>query len=317
MKNKKLGDNNENEINNLINKLLTIVNCNAFQNVKKLVLSNNNLNDNHLNLIKDNFIDFLKKSNIEIIDVRNNPITEKTISDFINLHVENKNKKRITILSDYNNADYADDNNTNNTNNNDTTNDTDNITLFIPEIIFDKLTKLFLNNNNRKTTFDDLLKNVRNIVINNNLKNNDELLSEEKTNKNIVEKPQQSTGLLGLGGLLYLGGDAINYANTNINPNIDKLENIIPNSGVKIIIPKNTFYSFLNMSDKNNRIDNLNKFISSINDIEVLNNFTVKEKRNYLKNIQQIYSARGGKKKTNKKRKNTNKRKKTSTFRKG
>jgi len=165
---------------------------------------------------------------------------------------------------------------------------------------------LFLNNNNnRKTMFDEFMSNLRNIVINNNLKN-DEVLSQDSPNKNIVEKPQQSTGLLGLGGLLYLGGNAISYANN------DTGENIISDSGIKIVIPKNTFYSFLNMSDKNNRIDNLDKFISSINDIKVLNNFTVKEKTNYLKNIQQMYSTRGGKQKTNKKRKNTNKRKKTN-----
>ena len=63
MKNTKLGDKTNDQMITMIDKLLSIVKCNAFQNVKKIILSDNNLNDDHLNLIKDKFVIFLKNSN--------------------------------------------------------------------------------------------------------------------------------------------------------------------------------------------------------------------------------------------------------------
>jgi hypothetical protein len=123
-----------------------------------------------------------------------------------------------------------------------------------------------------------------NIQISNNFKN------DVSVEKNITtSQPKQTSGLLGLGGILGFGGgaDIGNY----------------DSEGIKIIIPKNTIYSFLNMSDKNNRNENINNFISSIKDVELLNNFRLKEKTSYIKNLQNImYSTKGGEKKTRKKR---------------
>lgn len=291
MKKRKLGDRNDYELNQIIDKLLSIVNCNSFQNVKKLVLSDNNLNDKHFNLMKNKFIELLGNSNIELIDIRNNDITDKTIQDFNNLNVENNNNVKIMILSneDENNATWKDsnENTTENISENENTNleEPDNITLYIPEQWINELSRLIQDKNNRKIILNDLITKMKEIKIENNLKKEEDVFT--MSTETDVTPPAQQTKLLGI-GWLGLGGN-------------DKTS-----SGVEIIIPKPTVFSFLDMtsSDKNNRIDNIANFISSLEDIKIVNNLQTIDKLNYFKSIKQMYT-KGGKyyknKKTNKK----------------
>jgi len=309
LKKKLIGNKNENESIQMMDKLLSVVSCNSFQTIRTINLAFNNLKDENLNWIKDKFVELLKKSNIEILDIRNNPITVKVIDDFKYLNIKNINGETIQILSDYdsNSEEYNVSDSSNISNKYDASSvSNDNITIFIPEAIFYKVNKLLLDKNDRKSSFDDLKTDIKNIQITNNLKDDE---------KNIAtSQPKQSTGLLGFGGVLGLGGGAdVGYDSSE---------------GIKIIIPKNTLYSFLNMSDKNNRIENINNFISSVNDVELLNNFTLKENPSYLNNLisnvkeselinkfsmketpsyiknfqNRLYSTKGGEKKTRKKR---------------
>jgi hypothetical protein len=293
MKNTKLGDKTNDQIVSMIDKLLSIVKCNAFQNVKKIILSENNLNDDHFNLIKEKLIIFLKNSNIEIIDVRNNNITEKTIEDFNNLNVNNVNNNNITMLSGETGAISNENNAISNENNvNDTWQDSnkneEKVSLFIPESLLDRLSRLIVDKNDRKSILNNLIANSKEITIESNLKEEEVKLPSIET-----KTPPESTKLLGIGWLGLGGG------------------NEIKTSGVKIIIPKTTIYSFLEMSsDKNNRIKNINNFITSLNDIYFENNILERDKINYLRNIKQLY-RKGGYNKTNKTKK-TKKTKKTN-----
>ena len=282
MKNTKLGDKTNDQMLSMIDKLLSIVKCNAFQNVKKINLSDNNLNDEHFNLIKDKFIIFLKNSNIEIIDVRNNNITE-----FNDTNVKNSNNVNITILASENNAITNEKDAITNENAikiNDTWNDPNinegNVSLFIPESFLDSLSRLILDKNERKNTLNDLIK-FKEFTIENNIKEEVKLPNFETKTPH-----DESSKLLGI-GWLGLGGS-----------------NEMKASGVKITIPKNTIFSFLDMSsDKNNRINNLNNFIASLNDITFENQILERMKPNYLRNIKQLY-AKGGNSKNSKNSKN-------------
>jgi hypothetical protein len=285
MKNKRLGDNTDSELIQMIDKLLSIVKCNSFQNVKKIVLASNNLNDNHFNLIKDKFIELLKKSNIEILDIRNNNLTENTVQDFNNLNITNTNDNVIDVVFDDMNTNEI---NTMN-NENDTWKDSvnqDNINLFIPESMLNSLYKLLSERNNRINSLNRLITRAKEIRINNNLK------KEEVTNNANIEtipKPAEQTKLLGI-GWLGLGG------------------NLNQNSGIEISIPRNTVTNFLNMSqDKTNLVENVDAFISSLNDIKVENKLIESDRTNYFRNIKQLY-AKGGKQ-TNVNNKKSQKRK--------
>jgi len=308
MKNTKLGDKTNDQMIIMIDKLLSIVNCNAFQNVKKLILSDNNLNDDHFSLIKDKFVNFLKKSNIETIDIRNNNITEKTIEDFNNLNVKNVNNVNITILSGENDAVTNDAvtndavtndavtnedstiSNINNANTNDTWKDSnineENVSLFIPESLLDGLSRLISDKNDRKNILNDLITKLNEINIESNLKKEEVKLPTMQTTRPTTEPSK----LLGI-GFLGLGGG-----------------NEIKSSGIKINIPKNTIFSFLDMtSDKNDRIDNINNFITSLNDINFENKILEREKLNYLRNIKQLYAKGGDNKKNTKNKKKSQK----------
>lgn len=297
MKNKRLGDNTDNNLIKMIDKLLSIVYCNSFQNVKKIVLASNNLNDNHFNLIKDKFIDLLKKSNIEIIDIRNNNLTENTVQDFINLNIKNTNDNTIDIVFE--------DNNTNEINTINNVNDTwkesvseDNVNLFIPEIVLNSLYKLLSDRNDRKNSLNHLITRSKDIRIENNLKKDE--TSNITTSNEEIPKPVEQTKLLGI-GWLGLGG----------NPN--------QTSGIEINIPRNTVTNFFNMSqDKKNIVENVDALITSLKDITVENKIIERDRSNYFGNIKQLY-AKGGeqinrnnktsqkKRKTYKQKKNTNK----------
>jgi hypothetical protein len=279
MKNIKLGDKTNDQMIIMIDKLLSIVKCNAFQNVKKIILSDNNLNDDHFSLIKDKFVNFLKNSNIETIDIRNNNITEKTIEDFNNLNVKNVNNVNITILADENSASPNELPNENNVNTNDTWKDSnineENVSLFIPESLLDSLSRLISDKNDRKNILNNLITKLKEINIESNLKREEVKLPTMQTTTPTTEPSKLlGIGFLGLGG----GNDG----------------NEIKTSGIKINIPKNTIFSFLDMtSDKNDRIDNINNFITSLNDINFENKILEREKLNYLRNIKQLY-AKGG-----------------------
>lgn len=284
MKNKKLGDNTDTELIQMIDKLLSIVKCNSFQSVQKLVLASNNLNDNHFNLMKDKFIDLLKKSNVEILDIRNNNLTENTVQDFINLNIKNTNDNSINVLFE--------DTNTNESNNINNVDDTwkdsvnqDNINLFIPESMLNSLYKLLSDRNNRKNSLNHLITRAKEIKIDNNLK------KEEPSFTSVAPetpKPLEQTKLLGI-GWLGLGG------------------NMIQNSGIEINIPRNTITNFFNMSqDKKNLVENVDAFISSLNDIKVENKLLESDRSNYFRNIKQLY-GKGGKQ-TNKNNKSHKKR---------
>jgi len=252
--NNKLGDMENNLLDNQMNLLNSLVDCNSFKEIKNLILSDNNLKDSDFEFINEKFNNFLNNSFIESIDIRNNNILEETITK--NSNIKNKNGNLITITSDYgvyneNNINIIDENN-------------DNISIFIPEIVFDKLTNFIIDRRNRKSRLDELLVNIANIKFNNNLSND---LSE----KNIEEKNQKPAGLLGLGGYLYLGGLNDNNNETALMPD--------SNSGIKLVIPKHTFNSFLNIYDKSNRTDNINTFISSLNDIQISNEFKSKKNK--------------------------------------
>jgi hypothetical protein len=281
MKKKLLGERSDQELSALILQLLSIVNCDSFQNIKKIILSNNKLNDKQFELIQNDFIQFLNKSNIEILDIRgNNDISEKKVQYIVNLGIENKYNKKIVILNDYDDVDvddvdvdddddddFIDNDNDNATNAN--TNDSDiddNITLFVPEIIFDQLNDLLVNKNNRKNIFNNLKSSIEKIKIENNLKD-----KISKINQSNVEN--KATGVFGL-GIGFLGGDSETHKNE------------YSDSGVKIIIPKNTIYSFISMNDKNNVKGNINNLITSIKNIQLLNKFnsvTYKQKSNNRK----------------------------------
>jgi hypothetical protein len=284
MKNTKLGDKTNDQMINMIDKLLSIVKCNAFQNVKKIILSDNNLNDDHFNLIKDKFVIFLKNSNIEIIDIRNNNITEKTIEDFNNLNVKNVNNVNISILAGENVA-VPNVNDVNDTWKDSNINE-ENVSLFIPESLLDSLSRLISDKNDRKNTLNNLITKMKEISIESNLK-------EEQVKLPSVEAkppPVETSKLLGI-GFLGLGGS-----------------NEMKTSGIKINIPKNTIFSFLDMSsDKNNRIANINNFITSLSDINFENKILEREKLNYLRNIKQLYAKGGDNKKNIKNKKKSQK----------
>jgi len=297
MKNTKLGDKTNDQMIIMIDKLLSIVKCNAFQNVKKIILSDNNLNDDHFSLIKDKFVNFLKNSNIETIDIRNNNITEKTIEDFNNLNVKNVNNVNITILSGENHAVTNEDStisNINNANTNDTWKDSnineENVSLFIPESLLDSLSRLISDKNDRKNILNNLITKLKEINIESNLKKEEVNLPTMQTTTPTTEPSK----LLGI-GFLGLGGG-----------------NEIKTSGIKINIPKNTIFSFLDMtSDKNDRIDNINNFITSLNDIYFENKILEREKLNYLRNIKQLYAKGGDNKKKSQKHSQKRSHKKT------
>ena len=293
MKNIKLGDKTNDQMIIMIDKLLSIVKCNAFQNVKKIILSDNNLNDDHFSLIKDKFVNFLKNSNIETIDIRNNNITEKTIEDFNNLNVKNVNNVNITILADENSASPNELPNENNVNTNDTWKDSnineENVSLFIPESLLDSLSRLISDKNDRKNILNNLITKLKEINIESNLKREEVKLPTMQTTTPTTEPSKLlGIGFLGLGG----GNDG----------------NEIKTSGIKINIPKNTIFSFLDMtSDKNDRIDNINNFITSLNDINFENKILEREKLNYLRNIKQLYAKGGDNKKNIKNKKKSQK----------
>jgi hypothetical protein len=273
-------------LDNQMDTLISLSECNSFKGINKLILTDNNLTDEHFEIIKGKFFKFLNNSFIELIDIRNNNMLEVTLKD--NSNIQNKNGKLIKIISDYGIF------NENNININDIDSN-DNITIFIPEIVFDKLTNFIIDRRNRKSRFDELLLDIENVKLNNNLSND---LTNGLSEKNIEEKDKNPNGLLGLGGYLYLGGLNDNNIETVLMPD--------SKSGIKLVIPKRTFYSFINIYDKSNRIDNINNFISSLNDIQISNEF--KSKRNKINdklfNDRLLYFSRkniGGKRTKNKK----------------
>jgi hypothetical protein len=287
MKKRKLGDRNDYELNQIIDKLLSIVNCNSFQNVKKIVISDNNLNDTHFNLMKNKFTELLKKSSIEIIDIRNNNITDKTIEDFNNLNIKNNNNVKITILSNGDETNLTWKDSALNENANENLKKPDNISLFIPEQWINELFRLIQDKNNRKIILNDLITKMKEIKIDNNIKKEEDVFT--MSNEKDVSQSAQQNKLLGIGWMGFGGNNKIT-------------------SGVEIIIPKPTVFSFLDMtsSDKNNRIDNIANFISSLEDIKIVNNLQTIDKLNYFKSIKQMY-AKGGKYYKNKKANKTNK----------
>jgi hypothetical protein len=128
---------------------------------------------------------------------------------------------------------------------------------------------------------------MKEIKIDNNIKKEEDVFT--MSNEKDVSQSAQQNKLLGIGWMGFGGNNKIT-------------------SGVEIIIPKPTVFSFLDMtsSDKNNRIDNIANFISSLEDIKIVNNLQTIDKLNYFKSIKQMY-AKGGKYYKNKKANKTNK----------